>query len=190
MRVIKTKIANLLLIEPDVYYDQRGFFLEFFNANKYRVAGIPENFVQDNHSRSVGRTLRGLHLQREHPQAKLVRVIEGEIYDVAVDLRRGSHTFGQWVGLYLSAANFHQTYIPAGFAHGFCVMSPEAQIEYKCADFYDPKDEMAIRWDDPDIAIHWPISDPILSPKDEAALSLKDALERLPKEGAYTANIQ
>ena len=185
MRIFQSKIQGVVIIEPDVYPDPRGFFLEYYNANKYRIAGIGDPFVQDNHSRSAQGTLRGLHLQREHPQAKLVRVIEGEIFDVAVDLRRRSKTFGQWVGMRMSAANFRQIYVPAGFAHGFCVMSPEAQVEYKCADYYYPKDEMAIRWDDPEIGVQWPICDPILSAKDAAAPLFKDALARLPKEGAY-----
>lgn len=166
MRVVPTEIPGVLIVEPDVYRDSRGFFLESYHADKYRSAGIHASFVQDNHSRSIGRTVRGLHLQLRRPQAKLVRVIEGEIYDVVVDVRRGSPTFGRWVGITLSAEDFRQCYIPEGFAHGFCVTSDVAQVEYKTTDFYEPAGELGIAWNDPDLAIPWPVDVPILSERD------------------------
>ena len=141
MRVVTTDIPGVLIIEPHVYYDGRGFFLETYHADRYRACGIEGPFVQDNQSRSVGGTLRGLHLQLQRPQGKLIRAVEGEIYDIAVDVRRGSSTFGRWVAMTLSAENFKQCYIPAGFAHGFCVLSPVAQVEYKCTDLYDRASE-------------------------------------------------
>jgi dTDP-4-dehydrorhamnose 3,5-epimerase len=163
-----------------VYRDDRGFFVEMYHLRKYGDGGIPAVFVQDNQSQSVYGTIRGLHVQQRHPQGKLIRVIEGEIFDVVVDIRRGSPTFLHWVATTLSAQNFWQCYIPAGFAHGFCVTSQVAQIVYKCTDFYDPADELHVRWDDRDIAIKWPIDDPILSAKDRTAPYLRDVLERLP----------
>jgi dTDP-4-dehydrorhamnose 3,5-epimerase len=180
MRFLPTALPDVIIVEPDVYQDDRGFFLETYHLQKYRKGGIPTAFVQDNQSRSVYGTIRGLHAQQRHPQGKLIRVIEGEIFDVAVDLRRGAPTFLRWVVITLSAQNFRQCYIPAGFAHGFCVTSQVAQIEYKCTDFYDPADELHVRWDDPDIGIEWPINEPILSPKDRAASYLRDVHERLP----------
>lgn len=168
MRVVCTDISDVLIVEPDVYQDPRGFFLETYHTEKYRKHGIDAAFVQDNHSRSVAGTLRGLHLQRKRPQGKLVRAIEGEIYDVAVDVRPDSPTFGRWVGVTLTAENFRQCYIPPGFAHGFCVLSPFAQVEYKCTDLYDPADEIGVAWDDPALAITWPIAEPILSARDRA----------------------
>lgn len=164
-----------------MHRDGRGFLLETYHAEKYREAGIDRPFVQDNHSKSVGRTIRGLHVQVRRPQAKLVRVIEGEIFDVAVDLRRGSPTFGRWVGAVLSAANFLQCYIPEGFAHGFCVVSKEAQVEYKSTALYDPLGEIGIAWNDPSIGIAWPEAHPILSPRDRNHPSLASQMERLPK---------
>src|SRR6267154_5291452 len=149
VRFLSTAIEGVIIVEPDVFKDQRGYFLETYHAEKYAAAGIRGPFVQDNHSRSVAGTLRGLHLQLRHPQGKLIRVIEGEIFDVAVDVRRGSPAFGRWVGVSLSAANFKQCFIPPGFAHGFCVLSPIAQVEYKCTDLYDPSSELGIAWDDP-----------------------------------------
>ncbi len=166
MRVVATEIPGVLIVEPHVYYDGRGFFLETFHADRYRACGIDGPFVQDNHSRSAGGTLRGLHLQLQRPQGKLIRVVEGEIYDIAVDVRRGSSTFGRWVAITLSAENFKQCYIPAGFAHGFCVLSPVAQVEYKCTDVYDRASEIGIAWNDPELAIPWPIADPMLSERD------------------------
>ena len=167
MRVIPANIPSVLIVEPDVHVDVRGFFLETYHADKYRAAGIADVFVQDNHSRSAGSTIRGLHLQLGRPQGKLIRVIEGEIFDVAVDVRRGSPTFGKWVGVTLSAENFKQCYIPKGFAHGFAVTSGVAQVEYKCTDIYDAASEVGIAWDDPDLAITWPVSAPVLSERDK-----------------------
>ena len=154
--------------------DLRGFFLETYHAAKYLAGGIAETFVQDNHSRSAGGTIRGLHLQLQHPQGKLIRVIEGEIFDVAVDVRRGSPTFGRWVGVMLSAGNFKQCYIPKGFAHGFAVVSPMAQVEYKCTDIYDAASEIGIAWDDPALGINWPLSTPVLSERDRRHPRLAD----------------
>lgn len=166
MRVVPTDLAGVLVIEPVVYRDARGYFLETFNAARYAKAGITAPFVQDNHSSSVARTLRGLHLQRRSPQGKLIRVIEGEIWDVAVDVREGSPTFGRWAAEVLSAENFKQLYVPEGCAHGFCVLSDRAQVEYKCTALYDPADEIGIAFDDPDLAIPWPVEEPILSERD------------------------
>ena len=183
MRFVETLIPGVIVVEPDVHRDARGFFLETFHAAKYGAAGIPELFVQDNHSSSIGRTLRGLHLQVRKPQGKLIRVIEGEIWDVAVDVRRDSPTFGKWVAVPLSAANFQQCYVPPGFAHGFCVMSEHAQVEYKCTDLYDPASEIGIAWNDPAIGIRWPIENPLLSERDRRHPSLADQKDRLPLWG-------
>ena len=183
MRFVPTAIPDVVTIEPDVFRDSRGFFLETYHAGKYRDAGIEGPFVQDNQSRSVAGTLRGLHLQLTRPQGKLVRVIEGEIFDVAVDVRRGSPTFGQWVGVTLSAENFRQCYLPPGFAHGFAVVSQIAQVEYKCTDLYDPKGELGIAWNDPAIAIQWPVAEPFLSERDTRHPVLADVMERLPVFG-------
>ena len=180
MRFVSTAIPGVIIIEPDVHRDPRGFFLETYHAEKYRAAGIHGSFVQDNHSRSVAGTLRGLHLQVRHPQGKLVRVIEGEIFDVAVDVRRGSPSFGQWVGVALSAENFRQCFLPPGFAHGFAVVSPIAQVEYKCTDIYDPASELGIAWNDPAIAIAWPGGEPILSDRDTRHPPLADVMAQLP----------
>jgi dTDP-4-dehydrorhamnose 3,5-epimerase len=183
MQFVTTAIPGLLIVEPDVHRDARGFFLETFHRDKYSKGGIAGPFVQDNHSRSVEHTLRGLHLQRSRLQGKLVRAVNGAIFDVAVDVRRGSPTFGRWVGVTLSADNFKQYFVPPGFAHGFCVLSPVAEVEYKCTEVYDPADEIGIRWDDPTIGIGWPVSSPILSDRDRRHPSLADALALLP---AYT----
>ena len=180
MRFIPTEIASVVLVEPDVFRDERGFFLETFHARKYREAGIACDFVQDNHSRSRRGTLRGLHAQRNKPQAKLIRVIEGEIFDVALDLREGSPTFGKSVCAVLRAETFQQLFIPEGFAHGFCVLSETAQIEYKCSDFYDRDDEIGIRWDS--ASVRWPIENPLLSAKD-AALPPFDEFRRSLERG-------
>jgi dTDP-4-dehydrorhamnose 3,5-epimerase len=177
VRCVPSAIPGVMIIEPDVHADVRGFFLETYHAEKYRAAGIPDVFVQDNHSRSAGATIRGLHLQLGRPQGKLIRVIEGEIFDVAVDVRRGSPTFGKWVGVTLSADNFKQCYIPKGFAHGFAVTSALAQVEYKCTDTYDAASEVGIAWDDPDIGIAWPVLDPILSDRDKRHPRLADIVE-------------
>ncbi|MBZ0112405.1 MAG: dTDP-4-dehydrorhamnose 3,5-epimerase [Thermoanaerobaculia bacterium] len=183
MSFTPTQIPDVILVEPNVFRDDRGFFLETFHVDRYREGGIGLPFVQDNHSRSVARTLRGLHAQRQRPQGKLVRAVEGEIWDVAVDIRRGSPTFKQWVGVTLSADNFRQLYVPPGFAHGFCVLSETAQVEYKCTDLYDATDELGLRWDDPEIDIAWPIADPLLSKKDAAAPTVSEAFDRLPLFG-------
>ena len=180
MRSVSATIPGVVIIEPDVHHDPRGFFLETYHVDKYRAAGIPGPFVQDNHSRSARGTLRGLHLQLRHPQGKLVRVIEGEIFDVAVDVRRGSPTFGRWMGVTLSAENFRQCYLPPGFAHGFAVVSHVAQVEYKCTEIYDPKSELGIAWNDPAIGIEWPIADPLLSDRDAHHLPVASVLEQLP----------
>ena len=180
MRVIPTALPGVLVIEPDVHRDGRGFFLETYHAGRYRGHGIAGPFVQDNHSRSVARTLRGLHLQLRRPQGKLIRVIEGEVFDVAVDVRRGSPTFGRWVSVILSADSFRQCYVPPGFAHGFCVVSPIAQLEYKCTELYDPESEIGIAWNDPAFGIDWPVTDPILSPRDSRHPSIAELRDKLP----------
>jgi dTDP-4-dehydrorhamnose 3,5-epimerase len=180
VRVIPSTLPGVLVIEPDVHEDGRGFFLETYHADRYREHGIVGPFVQDNHSRSVGGTLRGLHLQLRRPQGKLIRVIEGEIFDVAVDVRRDSPTFGRWVGVRLSAVNFKQCFVPPGFAHGFCVVSPLAQVEYKCTDLYDPASEIGIAWNDPAIGIAWPVQEPILSPRDGRHPTLAAVKHQLP----------
>lgn len=178
MNVIKTDIPEVLIFEPRVFGDDRGFFLESFNAQKFAQATGLSNvsFVQDNHSRSAKNVLRGLHYQIEQPQGKLVRVASGEVFDVAVDIRKNSPTFGQWVGANLSGENKRQMWIPAGFAHGFLVLSDYADFLYKTTDFYAPQHECCIKWDDPTIAIDWPLTgQPILSAKDLAGKSLHDA---------------
>lgn len=181
MNCIPTELPGVVIIEPDVHRDGRGFFLETYHERKYEQGGIRGPFVQDNHSSSVRGTLRGLHVQRSRAQGKLVRAVAGEMFDVAVDIRRGSPTFARWVGVVLSGDNFRQLYIPPGFAHGFCVLSDRVDVEYKCTDFYDPTDELALAWDDPQIGIEWPIEDPILSNKDRAAPCLAEVLDRLPR---------
>ena len=179
MRFVPTELRDVILVEPDVHRDQRGFFLETYHQRKYAEGGIAGPFVQDNHSRSVQGTLRGLHAQRQYPQGKLVRAVEGEMFDVAVDIRPASPTFGRWVGVRLSGENFRQLYIPPGFAHGFCVLSEIVHVEYKCTDFYRPEDEIGVAWDDPDIGIAWPIADPVISGKDRALPRLRDLRGRL-----------
>ena len=175
----ETDLPGVLLIEPQVHGDDRGFFLETYHEAKYRDGGIEAAFVQDNQSRSGRGTLRGLHGQFPRAQGKLLRVIEGEIFDVAVDVRVGSPAFGKHVAVVLSARNFRQIYVPPGLIHGFAVTSEVAQVEYKCTDFYRPEDEFAVRWNDPDLAIPWPVEGPILSPKDRDAPLLRDVRERL-----------
>jgi len=174
MEVRRTPIEGLLIIEPKVWRDGRGFFLESYQARRYADVGLPERFVQDNHSCSARGVLRGLHGQFPRAQGKLVRVVEGEIWDVAVDLRPGSPTYGRHFGLVLSANNFLQFYIPPDFAHGFCVLSDRAQLEYKCTEYYFPEDEFVLRWDDPALGIPWPVTNPVLSARDEAGLFLPD----------------
>ena len=167
MTVHETALPGVLLIEPTVYGDERGFFLERFHTERYRErAGITLPFVQDNHSRSRRGTLRGLHFQVRHPQGKLVECVHGSVYDVVVDVRAGSPTFGRWHGVELSDVNHWQLWVPPGFAHGFCVLSEEADFLYKCTDVYRPDDEGGMRWDDPDLGIAWPIDEPLLSAKD------------------------
>ena len=182
MRFIPTALPGVIVIEPDVHLDSRGFFLETYHAAKYHDAGIDGPFVQDNASRSVRGTLRGLHLQRRHPQGKLIRVTEGEIFDVAVDVRPGSQTFGRWVSVILSASNFKQCYVPPGFAHGFCVVSVDAQVEYKCTDLYDPAGEVGVAWNDPTLAISWPIAHPLVSDRDSHLPTLADLTATLTTE--------
>ena len=168
MRVIPTAIGGVVIVEPAVHADARGHFVETFHARVYSTAGLPTEFVQDNESLSRRHVLRGLHLQLRRPQGKLVRVVRGEVWDVAVDVRSGSPTFGRWVAVPLSADNFRQLFIPVGFAHGFLVVSASADIEYKCSDVYDPAAERGLMWNDPAIGIDWPIADPILSPRDRS----------------------
>ena len=187
MRVIATDLPGVLLVDPDVHRDPRGFFLESFHARKYAALGIGGPFVQDNHSASVARTLRGLHLQVREPQGKLVRVLTGEVLDVAVDVRQGSPTFGRWTGSRLSADNFLQCFVPPGFGHGFYVLSDTAQIEYKCTTFYDALSEITIAWNDPELAIDWPDDHPLLSAKDAAAPRLSGVIDRLPRYGELSA---
>ena len=174
MRFIEAGLPGLILIEPDVFEDQRGYFLETYHAKKYADAGIPGPFVQDNFSRSVRGTLRGLHYQRTRAQGKLVSAVEGVVFDVAVDIRSGSPTFGKWFGVELSAANKRQLYIPPGYAHGVCVLSEAAAFSYKCTDFYVPQDEGGLVWNDAAIGISWPLSSPLLSAKDQAYKCLAD----------------
>tara|TARA_B110000208_G_scaffold191973_1_gene261396 strand:+ start:3802 stop:4335 length:534 start_codon:yes stop_codon:yes gene_type:complete len=169
MKIIQTKLSNCLIIEPNVYGDERGFFLETFQAERYADAGIKLAFVQDNHSRSSKDVLRGLHFQKTKPQGKLVRVVRGEVYDVVVDIRAGSATYGKWEAVVLSEDNKKQLWIPPGCAHGFLVISDSADFEYKCTDYYDPSDEGCLLWNDPDLDIPWPINSPILSEKDTRA---------------------
>ncbi|MCD9497726.1 dTDP-4-dehydrorhamnose 3,5-epimerase [Photobacterium carnosum] len=178
MKVIETEIPDVKIIEPDVFGDERGFFMETWNQNTFEklVTGKPTEFVQDNHSKSKKGILRGLHYQTENTQGKLVRVVSGEVFDVAVDIRKGSPTFGKWVGVYLSAENKFQLWVPEGFAHGFYVTSDEAEFVYKCTDYYNPKAEHSILWNDPEIGIDWPILDNnkiILSDKDKKGTMLK-----------------
>lgn len=177
-----TRLPEVVLVEPKVFEDSRGFFLETWEAKKFAAAGIAAQFVQDNHSASTKWVLRGLHYQLHHTQGKLVRVTQGEVFDVAVDARKSSPTFGQWVGEHLSAANRRMIWIPPGFAHGFLVLSERVEFLYKCTDFYDPASERTLLWNDPDIGIQWPLPvgvEPILSDKDRNAVPLRRA-ETLP----------
>jgi len=177
MKVIATALPGVLLIEPAVFSDDRGCFLETWSAARYRDAGIPDIFVQGNHVHSRGGVLRGLHFQLLRPQAKLVWAVTGEILDVAVDLRRGSSTFGRWVAATLSGENHRQLFIPAGFAHGYCVVSERADVGYLCSDFYQPAGDRGVRWDDPQIGIVWPPGEKLLSEKDRALPLLADGPE-------------
>lgn len=178
---IETELPGVIVLKPKVLRDARGFFAESYHAKKFADLGITVKFVQDNHSCSVRGTLRGLHYQLHRPQAKLCRVIRGEVFDVAVDIRRGSPNFGKWVGVNLSAEEMNHIFIPAGFAHGFVVVSETAEFLYKCSDFYDPSSESGVAWNDPDLGITWPISGPTLSEKDWRYPVLRNIpLERLP----------
>ena len=167
VQVLETALPGVVIIEPRVFRDDRGFFLETWHFAKYAQAGIEVSFVQDNHSRSRRDTLRGLHFQRTRPQGKLVRAIAGEIFDVAADVDPASPTYGQWVGVLLSSENFRQIYVPPGYAHGFCVVSEVAEVEYKCTAFYDPTDEGGVMWNDPRLSIAWPTTTPVLSTRDQ-----------------------
>ena len=179
MKFTPLEIPDVILIEPDVHRDDRGFFLEVWHSAKYATGGIDAHFVQDNHSRSQRNTLRGLHAQLANPQGKLLRATAGEIWDVAVDIRPDSPHFGRWVAAKLSDENFHMLWIPPGFAHGFCVLSERADVEYKCTTHYDAADEIAIRWNDPAIGIPWPGGNPILSTRDRTAPTLAELKPRL-----------
>ena len=182
MKITETRIPDVKLIEPKVFGDERGFFMETWNDQTFREAGIAETFVQDNHSRSVKNTLRGLHYQIKQPQGKLVRVTRGEVFDVAVDLRPESPTFGQWVGEYLSEYNSHMLWVPPGFGHGFLVTSETADFQYKCTDFYAPEYERTIQWNDPTLKINWDVDSPkglLMSAKDQEGQSLEQALAEL-----------
>jgi dTDP-4-dehydrorhamnose 3,5-epimerase len=173
MNIRRCELPGLLILEPKVFGDARGFFMETWNQRRYHEAGVTDNFVQDNISVSRRGTLRGLHFQNPNAQGKLVSVLQGEVFDVAVDLRRNLPTFGQWHGLRLSSDNKLQFFVPAGFAHGFLVLSDTAMFHYKCTEFYSPKEELTIRWDDPDLGIEWPIKDPTISEKDAKGLCLR-----------------
>ncbi len=175
LNVIETTLPGVLLLEPAVFADDRGFFLETYNKGRFRHAGIDETFVQDNHSRSKYGVLRGLHYQEPNPQGKLVRCSRGALFDVAVDIRERSPDFGKWFGAKLSDENMLMLWIPPGFAHGFCALTEVADLVYKCTALYDSHADRAIRWDDPDIGIIWPVTQPILSMKDASAPRLKDA---------------
>ena len=174
-KFIETGIEGMVIVEPAVFGDARGYFMETYNYNDFKEAGLDMTFVQDNQSKSKKGVLRGLHFQKTHPQGKLVRVISGEVFDVGVDLRPGSKTFGKWFGVTLSAENKRQFYVPEGFAHGFLVLSETAEFVYKCTRFYDPQDEGGLRWDDPDIGVEWPVEEGmeiLLSDKDKVNPSL------------------
>ena len=177
MKIIETKLPGVLVIEPDVFGDSRGFFKESYNEQRYHEVGIKEKFVQDNHSRSTRGVLRGLHYQLKQTQGKLVFVTYGEAFDVAVDVRKDSPTFGQWVGMMLTGRNHKQLYVPPGYAHGFCVLSDTADFMYKCTDYYHPQSEKSVRFDDPDIDIAWPIDldEIVVSEKDKQGFFLADA---------------
>lgn len=181
MKVIETAMPGVLIIEPKVFGDNRGYFMESWQQQRYRDIGIASDFVQANVSKSAQGVLRGLHVQNPNSQGKLVQVLLGEVYDVAVDIRHGSPTFGEYEGVTLSAENHRQFYVPEGFAHGFCVLSDYAVFSYMCTDYYNPDAEFSIVWDDPDIGIQWPIQSPQLSAKDQAALKLAQIpAEQLP----------
>lgn len=177
-----TSLAEVYVVQPRVFRDDRGFFLESFNAATFGEAGLPERFVQDNHSRSRRGVLRGLHYQHKQPQGKLVRVVRGQVFDVAADVRRGSPTFGKWVGVTLDDTELNALWIPPGFAHGFCTLSDTADVAYKTTEFYSPEDERGILWNDPTLGIEWPFPDPVLNAKDLRFPALRDQ----PDLPAYT----
>lgn len=184
MKVTQTNLPSVVIIEPDVYGDERGYFLETWSQKRYAEAGVPEIFVQDNLSRSSKGILRGLHLQHPHGQGKLVQVYRGEVYDVAVDVRVGSPTFGQWMGTRLSEDDHRQVYIPPGFAHGFCVLSDVALFGYKCTEAYHRESELGLIWNDPALGIDWPVTDPTVSAKDASFSPLAEIpKDRLPQYG-------
>lgn len=180
MKTTPTDLPGVVVIEPRVFSDARGFFFESYHAERYAQAGLPPVFVQDNHSSSVKGTIRGLHYQLRRPQGKLFRVLRGTVFDVAADIRRGSPTFGRWAGVELSAENKRQLFIPAGFAHGFCVTSDGAEVEYKCTDVYVSDDQRGVLWNDPTIGIRWPVATPVLSDQDRAFLPLMADRDDLP----------
>jgi len=181
MKVLPTTLPKVRVVEPDLFADSRGFLMEIYQEERYRGAGLGAPVVQVNHSHSIRGTLRGLHYQLRRPQGKLIQVVQGAIFDVAVDIRRGSPTFGLWTGVELSEENRRQLYIPGDFAHGFCVLSDTADVIYGCTELYDPQDEGGILWSDPGLRIHWPVSDPIISPKDGRLPCLSEiSRERLP----------
>jgi dTDP-4-dehydrorhamnose 3,5-epimerase len=184
VKVFPTELDGVLVLEPQVHRDDRGFFAETYHAGRYAAAGVDATFVQDNHSRSVKNTLRGLHAQLERPQAKLLRVLRGTIFDVVVDVRIGSPTFKRWIGVELSDENFRQIFVPIGFAHGFCVMSDVAEVEYKCSDVYQAGDELGLAWNDPEIGVAWPVAEPLLSAKDREGKPLARLLDRLPRHAS------
>lgn len=178
MEIIKTKLNDCLILKPLIFSDNRGFFMETFSQFKYeKILNIKDKFVQDNFSSSKNKVLRGLHLQRKNPQGKLVQVLHGEVFDVAVDLRANSETFGRWEGVILSSDNKKQFWIPPGFAHGFVVISDQAYFHYKCTDYYAPDDESCILWNDPSISIDWPINNPIVSEKDQGGITLEEFMK-------------
>jgi dTDP-4-dehydrorhamnose 3,5-epimerase len=177
---IRTELPGVIIVEPKVFRDDRGFFAETYQKEKFAAGGIGAVFVQDNHCASTRGVLRGMHLQLRRTQGKLVRAIEGAIWDVALEVRKGSPAFGFWVGVELSASNFKQLYVPPGYAHGYCVLSEKAQVEYKVTDFYDPESEVVVRYDDPEAGIEWPIKDPILSKRDAAGKTIAELAGRLP----------
>ena len=180
MKFIETKLEGVIIIEPDVFKDGRGYFMETWQDHKYRAGGIPGPFVQDNQSRSVKGTLRGMHAQMKKAQGKLVRAVEGEIYDVVADIRAGSPSYRQWIAVTLTADNCRQIYVPPGYSHGICIVSDFASVAYKVTDFYDPSDELRILWNDPELAIEWPFKEPLLSDKDRGGKNLKDIQGLLP----------
>ncbi len=177
---LQTRLDGLVLVEPTVHGDERGFLVETFSARAWAAAGVDAEFVQDNHSRSAGGILRGMHFQTEPGQAKLVRCVRGRIWDVAVDLRRDSPTYGEWEGHELDDVSHRQLFVPVGFAHGFCVLSEVADVHYKVSSYYDPQTEAGIAWNDPDVAIEWPIADPQVSERDATSPRLADVADALP----------